>query len=94
MGEHTSRAAPRITVCGIGASAGGVGALQHFFRALPPDLGLAYIVVIHLSPDHPSELPSILARWTTMPVVQVADHDHTKLAPDHVYVIAPTASWR
>jgi len=89
MGEHTSRAAPRITVCGIGASAGGVGALQHFFRALPPDLGLAYIVVIHLSPDHPSELPSILARWTTMPVVQVADHDHTKLAPDHVYVIAP-----
>jgi chemotaxis response regulator CheB len=63
---------PRIPVCGIGASAGGVDALQQFFRALPPDLGLAYIVVVHLSPDHKSELPAILARWTTMPVFQAA----------------------
>ena len=42
-------------------------------RALAPDLGLAYVVVVHLSPDHKSELPAILGRWTTMPVLQVGD---------------------
>ena len=86
----TETATPsRVTVCGIGASAGGVEALQHFFTALAPDLGLAYVVVVHLSPDHKSELPAILGRWTTMPVLQVGDHEKKPLRPDHVYVIAP-----
>jgi two-component system CheB/CheR fusion protein len=76
-------------VCGIGASAGGVEALQLFFTSVPDDLGLAYVVVVHLAPDHKSELPAIIARWTTMPVVQVADHDAAKLVPNQVYVIAP-----
>lgn len=80
---------PAIPVCGIGASAGGVEALQQFFRTVPVDLGLAYAVVVHLAPDHKSELPSIIARWTTMPVEQVADHEQCPLQPDHVYVIAP-----
>src|SRR4249919_2274161 len=89
MSQPSARAAPGIPVCGIGASAGGIEALQHFFRDLPPDLGLAYIVVIHLLPERESELPAILGRWTPMPVVQVADQEPKKLAPDHVYVIAP-----
>ena len=80
---------PRVPVCGIGASAGGVEALQQFFRVLPSDLGLAYIVVMHLAPDRHSDLPAIISRWTTMPVVQVADDDRKPLASDHVYVIAP-----
>ena len=78
-----------VRVCGIGASAGGVEALQHFFAAIPPDLGLAYVVIVHLAPDHKSELPSIIARWTSMPVLQVVDHQQEVLAPNHVYVIAP-----
>jgi signal transduction histidine kinase/chemotaxis response regulator CheB len=78
-----------VPICGIGASAGGVEALQHFFAALPDDLGLAYVVIVHLAPDRKSELPSIIARWTTMPVVQVADHQQEKLAPDSIYVIGP-----
>src|SRR3954453_17298576 len=82
-------ARPPVPVCGIGASAGGVEALQHFFQALEPDLGLAYVVVVHLAPDHKSELPWILSRWTTMPVVQVGDSHQEPLQPDHVYVIAP-----
>ena len=77
-----------VPVCGIGASAGGVEALQQFFTAVAPDLGLAYVVIVHLAPDHKSELPSILSRWTTMPVVQVGDRQET-LQPDHVYVIPP-----
>jgi len=80
---------PRVPVCGIGASAGGVEALQQFFRTVPVDLGLAYVVIVHLAPDRKSELPSIIARWTTMPVEQVADHERCPLQPDHVYVIAP-----
>ena len=78
-----------VPVCGIGASAGGVEALQQFFGALPGDLGLAYVVILHLAPDRKSELPHILARWTPMPVRQVGDHDRAPIAPDHVYVIAP-----
>jgi two-component system CheB/CheR fusion protein len=80
---------PSVRICGIGASAGGVEALQQLFSALPADLGLAYVVVLHLAPDRKSELDFLLGRWTTMPVTQVVDHDTVKLLPDHVYVIAP-----
>ncbi|HVW69102.1 MAG TPA: CheR family methyltransferase, partial [Steroidobacteraceae bacterium] len=78
-----------VPICGIGASAGGIEALNQFFEALPADLGLAYVVVVHLAPDRKSELPTILSRRTKMPVVQVGDHEVAALRPDHVYVIAP-----
>ena len=79
----------RVTIAGIGASAGGIEALREFFDALPNDLGLAYVVVVHLAPHHESELASILARRTRMPVVEVDDNKRLELKPDHVYVIAP-----
>ncbi len=44
---------------------------------------------MHLAPDRHSDLPAIISRWTTMPVVQVGDDDRKPLASDHVYVIAP-----
>lgn len=78
-----------VPVCAIGASAGGIEALTQLFEALPTNLGLAYVVVLHLAPDRESELPAILARRTRMPVVQVGDREATQLRPDHVYVIAP-----
>ncbi len=56
----------KLTVVGIGASAGGMQALQEFFSAVPADLGLVYVVVVHLSPDHQSELAEILGRKTAM----------------------------
>jgi two-component system CheB/CheR fusion protein len=80
-----------IPVCGIGASAGGIEALQQFFGALPADTGLAFVVVLHLAPDRKSELPAILGRATGMPVVQVGDNDRAELAPNTVYVIAPNS---
>src|SRR5262245_40893417 len=80
-------AAAHLPICAIGASAGGVMALQDFFSAIDDDLGLSYVVVIHLSPDHPSQLSAILAGRTRMPVEQV---EHSlKLRPNCVYVIAP-----
>jgi two-component system, chemotaxis family, CheB/CheR fusion protein len=80
---------PSVPVCGIGASAGAVEALRAFFSAVPIDLGLAYVVIVHLAPDRKSELPGILGRSTPMPVTQVGDHDKIELQPNHVYVIAP-----
>jgi two-component system, chemotaxis family, CheB/CheR fusion protein len=78
-----------VPVVGIGASAGGIEALQAFFEAIPDDLGLAYVVIVHLAPDRESDLPEILGRQTSMPVTQVGDHDKVDLVANHVYVIAP-----
>ena len=87
--EKKARPDPsRINVVGIGASAGGIEALREFFAALSPELGLAYVVIVHLAPDHESELASILSRRTRMPVVEVTDQQ-LKLAPNSVYVIPP-----
>ena len=74
-------------VVGIGASAGGVRALQDFFEALPDEPGAAFVVVVHLDPQSHSELPSILGARTKMPVVQVGATQ--ELQANHVYVIAP-----
>src|SRR5262252_9157782 len=71
----------------VGASAGGVVALQRFFEALPEQTGAAFVVVVHLDPQRRSELPRILAGRTRMPVIQVNKTE--KLQADHVYVIPP-----
>jgi two-component system, chemotaxis family, CheB/CheR fusion protein len=75
------------TIVTIGASAGGVAALQRFFEVLPEQTGATFVVVVHLDPDHRSELPQILAGRTRMPVIQV--NRTQKLEADHVYVIPP-----
>jgi hypothetical protein len=76
-----------LIVVGIGASAGGVQALQTFFMDAPNDSGMAFVVVLHLSPEHESYLAEILRRSTGMPVHQVTDR--MKVEPNHVYVIPP-----
>lgn len=74
---------------GIGASAGGIEALRDFFGTVSPDLGLAYVVIVHLAPDHKSELAAIIARRTTMKVVEVRDEQPLPITGDTVFVIAP-----
>ena len=76
-----------ITVVGIGASAGGLKALQAFFEALPGDTGLVYVVITHLHPEHESHMAELLQRHTRMPVRQVNGLVHVE--KDHVYVIPP-----
>ena len=76
-----------IPICGIGASAGGVTALRKFFSQVRPDLNLAYVVVVHLAPDHPSALSEILGSCTKMSVNQV--EDSPELKANCVYVIPP-----
>ena len=87
--EHDSKRPKNAEpiIVGIGASAGGVQALQSFFDALPDNTGAAFVVVVHLDPQHQSELPNILATRTKMPVIQVATTE--TLQGDHIYVISP-----
>jgi two-component system CheB/CheR fusion protein len=88
--EWSASEGERLLVVGIGASAGGLDALEHFLQRVPPDSGLAYVVVQHLSPEHESSLAEILARATRLPVVVVADGQ--RIQRDHVYVIPPGAA--
>ena len=72
-------------VVGIGASAGGLEALREFFSEASDQM--TYVVIQHLSPDHPSSLPELVGRFTPMPVQAVEDRVH--LDPGRVYIIPP-----
>jgi two-component system, chemotaxis family, CheB/CheR fusion protein len=74
-------------IVGIGASAGGLAAFEQFFGGVPDESGMAFVVIQHLSPPHPSILPEIIQRFTAMPVVQVKSG--IEVEPDRVYVIPP-----
>ncbi|HEV7157487.1 MAG TPA: chemotaxis protein CheB [Caulobacteraceae bacterium] len=77
---------------GVGASAGGVGALQRLFETLPADTGAAFVVIVHLDPRMRSELPEILAMRSKMPAHQVTET--TALKPNCIYVIPPDRELR
>ncbi len=79
-------------VVAIGASAGGLEALERLFAALPEDTGAAFVVIQHLSPDHKSMMDNLLSRYTAMPV-RVATHD-MPLQPNAVFLIPPAKSMR
>ena len=74
-------------IVGLGGSAGSLGALRSFFSKMAPDSGLAFVVVVHLSPDHESSMALLLQGFTSMSVVQVLDT--VKVEPNCVYVIPP-----
>ena len=63
----------RHLVVGIGASAGGVEALQSFFSPMPADPGMSFIVVTHIGEGHESALPQILSRSTELPIEPMRD---------------------
>lgn len=74
-------------VVGIGASAGGLEAIRRFFRHAPDDSGMAFVVVLHLSPHHQSQADRIIQAVTRMPVRQVSEP--VPIERNHVYVISP-----
>ena len=81
-----------VPVVGLGGSAGSIEALQEFFSAMPPDTGLAFVVVIHLSAEHESILAELIQNRTSMRVMQVQQNE--KVMPDVVYVIPPGKALR
>ncbi|MFP4431038.1 MAG: chemotaxis protein CheB [Spirochaetaceae bacterium] len=86
-GPDSHQQHPEHLIVGIGASAGGLKALQQFFDEVPRDPGVAFVVVIHLLPDRESDLATLLSRHTELPVKQVEDGESVE--PNRVYVIPP-----
>jgi two-component system, chemotaxis family, CheB/CheR fusion protein len=76
-----------VPIVGVGASAGGLEALELFLGQVPPGCGLAFVVVQHLDPTHKDMLVALLQRATPIPVVQI--EDQMRVEPAHVYVIPP-----
>lgn len=78
-----------LKVVGIGASAGGLAAFEAFFRSAPVDAdsGMAYVLVQHLAPDHPSILCAVIQRFTSMQVFEI--RHGMAVQPDCVYVTPP-----
>ncbi|HEX3911876.1 MAG TPA: chemotaxis protein CheB [Steroidobacteraceae bacterium] len=74
-------------VIGIGASAGGIDAFRSFFSHMPPDCGMAFVMILHLPAAHKSMLTEILTRWTSMPVIEA--ENGVRIEPNHVYVPPP-----
>lgn len=93
--EALSRAAPSgmlslsdtFPIVAIGASAGGLEAFEQFFRNMPEDSGMAFVLIPHLSPDHKSIMPELLSRHTVMSIVQA--ENGVKVTPNCVYIIPP-----
>ncbi len=77
-------------IVGIGASAGGLAAIEAFFTAFPKDkrFGMAFVIVQHLDPDHKSILVDLVKQYTVMPVSVV--EDSMNVEPDCVYIIPPS----
>lgn len=78
---------PMVPLVGIGGSAGAIPALQRFFAQMPAQSGMAFVVILHLSPDHDSALHQLLQRGTSIRVMQVVER--IKVEPDTIYVIPP-----
>jgi two-component system CheB/CheR fusion protein len=78
---------PSFPIVGLGASAGGLEALEQFFGRVPKECGLGFVVVQHLDPTHKGIMVELLQRSTGMPVIQI--EDGTLVEADHVYVIPP-----
>ncbi|MGE5258038.1 MAG: chemotaxis protein CheB, partial [Hyphomicrobiales bacterium] len=87
--EPAAAADNRFPIVGIGASAGGLSAIEALFSAIPGDTstGMAFVLVQHLSPDHKSILSDLIKRYTRMKVFEVVDG--MKVAPDCAYIIPP-----
>jgi two-component system CheB/CheR fusion protein len=76
-----------VPMVGLGGSAGSIVALREFFGAMPADSGMAFVVVLHLAPEHESTLPELLGRTTAMRVEQASQG--VKVEANCVYVIPP-----
>jgi two-component system CheB/CheR fusion protein len=82
----------RFPIVALGASAGGLLALEQFFQHLPDDSGMAFIVITHQAPDRVTLLPELLAKQASIPVLVASDN--VKLRPNHAYVAPPGRALR
>lgn len=85
--ENLDQLEPRGFCVGIGASAGGLEALEQFFKNMPHDTGLSFVVVQHLSPDYKSLMVELLSKHTQMTVYRA--EDGMNILPNCIYLIPP-----
>ena len=85
--ENKASLKTSFPIVGIGASAGGLEALESFLANVPENSGMAFVIVQHLDPTHKGIMVELLQRATAMKVIQVKDR--TRVKPDCVYVIPP-----
>ncbi|HEV2422091.1 MAG TPA: chemotaxis protein CheB [Candidatus Acidoferrales bacterium] len=90
--KRPSGAAGSGVIVAIGASAGGLEAFTELVHALPADTGMAFVLVQHLDPTHHSMLTELLAKTTSIPVMEVKNG--MKAEANHVYVIPPNCMMR
>ena len=88
--ETTPSKAKDFRIVGIGASAGGLEALEQFFSNMPPDSGIAFVIVQHLDPTAHSSMPEILSRFTKMTAKMASNG--LKVEPNSIYLIPPNKS--
>ena len=86
--DFEPRARLTFPVVGVGASAGGLRAICALIQSIPPDSGMAFVVLQHLPPEHDSLMASILSRHTPMPVLDI--EDGLPIQPGNVYVSRPS----
>jgi two-component system CheB/CheR fusion protein len=84
---EVKRVGIKFPVVGLGCSAGGVGALETFFRNMPDNTGIAFVVVTHLDPNKKAMMAEVLQRFTRMDVLEITDG--IRLKPNTVFVIPP-----
>jgi len=77
----------KMPIVGLGASAGGLEALESFFSKMPEDTGIAFVLIVHLSPGHSSMMSELLQRKTKLKVQQI--EDNMKVEANNIYVIPP-----
>jgi len=85
--DDSHRASRLFPIVGIGASAGGLEALELFLKNVPKDSGMAYVIVQHMDPTHKGIMVELLQRVTAMKVIQIKDR--TRIQRNSVYVIPP-----
>ena len=74
-------------IVGVGASAGGLESVSALLRAVPPNTGMSFVIVLHLGPRLPSALAELLVKTTSMPVMEIKNG--TRVEPNRVYVLTP-----
>src|SRR3954463_9147412 len=74
-------------IVAIGGSAGSFAAFESFFTHMPSDSGMAFVVIVHLDPDHQGNLAGMIQNYTSIPVVEASDG--MTVEADHIYVIPP-----
>jgi two-component system CheB/CheR fusion protein len=85
--ESNDRVKQSFPVVGIGASAGGLEAIEGFFANTPSDIRIAFVIIQHLAPEHKSIMGSLLKKYTNLKVTEV--RDGTKIEPGCVYLNPP-----